>query len=170
MHNGGDGTDSSLEFAWLEERREHECTQSEPLTPLIKGFTRPEGRLGMLNEKEVERRLAKRIPGAPFKVLLTHQEWSAPGLTHLGFISFPSAKWKESEGGHWGEAHEMAVHRNKILCAFTFLGKVVTEIPNDFENIYTEKSHSLLIHPITPMVSKCDQFYKFPLYPSIVSL
>lgn len=54
MHSQADGPDSSLGFARLEERREPERAHSEPLTPLIKGFTRSEGRLGMLKEKEEE--------------------------------------------------------------------------------------------------------------------
>lgn len=64
MHSRGDGPDSSLGFARLGERREPECAHSEPLTLLLKGFTRSEGRLRVLKEKEGERRLAKRIPGS----------------------------------------------------------------------------------------------------------
>lgn len=61
MHSQPDGPDSSPGFARLEERREPECAHSEPLTPLTKGFTRSEGRLGMLKEKEEE---CKRISGS----------------------------------------------------------------------------------------------------------
>lgn len=53
----GRWSDSPLGFARLG-RKERTCAYSEPLTPLIKGFARSEGRLGMLKEKEGNRREA----------------------------------------------------------------------------------------------------------------
>lgn len=104
----------------------------------------------MRTETGKERRLAERILQSLVTIFLPHHRQSAPGLRDLGFSSFPSAKWEESEGGHWGKAHRID-YRNKNVCMYTFL-RVYTFLiyffgTVNFENIDIEKCYC---HPCLP--------------------
>ena len=104
----------------------------------------------MRTETGKERRLAERILQSLVTIFLPHHRQSAPGLRDLGFSSFPSAKWEESEGGHWGKAHRID-YRNKNVCMYIFL-RVYTFLiyffgTVNFENIDIEKCYC---HPCLP--------------------
>ena len=104
----------------------------------------------MRTETGKERRLVERILQSLVTIFLPHHRQSGPGLRDSGFSSFPSAKWEESEGGHWGKAHRIA-YRNKNVCMYTFL-RVYTFLIYffgmvNFENIDIEKCYC---HPCLP--------------------